>query len=51
MLVDKIKELLTQENGEMNRFIAVKNFDKTHFIAFWKYPIVGYDSIIYPKNN
>ena len=51
MIVDKIKDLLTQENGEMNRIIMVKNFDKKHFIAFWKYPIIGYDSIIYQKNN
>ena len=51
MIVDKIKDLLRQENGEMNRFVAIKTFDKKNFITFWKYPIAGYDSIIYQKNN
>ena len=51
MIVDKIKDLLRQENGEMNRFVAIKEFDKKHFIIFWKYPIAGYDSIICQKNN
>lgn len=51
MIVDKIKELLTQENGEINRFVAIKDFDKKHFIVFWKYPIAGYNSIICQKNN
>ena len=50
-LVEKIRSLMRQENGEMNRFIAVKNFDKDHIIIYWKYPLMGYDSVIFVKNN
>lgn len=51
MIVDKIRDLLRQENGEMNRFIAIKNFDQNHIIVYWKYPLMGFDSIIFSKNN
>ncbi len=51
MIAEKLREFLTQENGEMNRIIGVKDFDKTHIIVHWRYPIAGFDSIICPKNN
>ena len=50
-LVEKIKSLMRQENGEMNRFLAVKKFDTKHFIVYWKYPLMGFDSVIFQINN
>lgn len=51
MIVEKVRELLTQENGEMNRIIGIKDYDKSHIIIHWRFPIVGFDALICPKNN
>lgn len=51
MIGDKIRNLLRQENGEMNRIISCKKFDAKHFIIYWKYPLMGYDSIVFQINN
>ena len=50
-IVEKLREVLTQENGEINRIIAIKKFDFNHLIAHWRFPIVGINALIYDKNN
>ena len=51
MIAEKIKELLTQENGDINRIVAIKKFDYNNLIAHWKYPIAGFNALIFDKNN
>lgn len=50
-LVEKMRSLLRQETGEMNRIIAIKKFDQKNLIAHWRYKIVGFDALIFDKNN
>lgn len=51
MIAEKLRELLTQPNGEMNRIIGIKKHDKDHIIVHWRFPIAGFDALICPKNN
>ena len=51
MIANKIKDLLRQENGEMNRIVIIKKIDFNHLIAHWKYPIAGFNALIFDKNN
>ena len=50
-LADKMREVLTQKNGEMNRIIAIKKYNENLLIAHWRYPIVGINALIFDKNN
>ena len=50
-IAEKTRKILTQKNGEMNRIIAIKKFDENHLIAHWRYPIAGFDALIFDKNN
>lgn len=46
-----IKEFLTQEDGQMNKFVAISSVDKDHIAVHWKFPIAGITTIICPKDN